>query len=72
MHDAKTRFSQLVKEAANGESFIIAKAGTPVTQVTAVDSSAVGRRLGFLQGQVTVPEDFDCLAEQEIAELFGG
>jgi hypothetical protein len=28
-------------------------------------------RLGFLKGQCDVPEDFDRMAEDEIAELFG-
>jgi prevent-host-death family protein len=74
MHDAKTRLSQLVEKAANGEPFVIAKAGKPMARVVAVDSPVSGkqRRLGFLQGQVTVPEDFDRMAEQEIAKLFGG
>jgi hypothetical protein len=31
----------------------------------------VPSRLGFMKGQVDVPEDFDRMAEDEIAELFG-
>jgi len=31
----------------------------------------VPSRLGFLKGQFKVPDDFDRMAEDEIAELFG-
>ncbi|SHE45168.1 prevent-host-death family protein [Modicisalibacter ilicicola DSM 19980] len=74
MHDAKTRLSQLVDKAAQGEPFIIAKAGKPIARVTAIDSPEPGkeRRLGFLEGQLAVPEDFDRMGEREISELFGG
>jgi len=74
MHDAKTRLSQLVDKAAKGEPFIIAKAGKPVARVTAVDAPEAGkvRRLGFLKGQMQVPEDFDRLGETEIADSFEG
>lgn len=73
IHDAKTRLSQLVARAQQGEGFIIAKAGKPMVRVTAIDSPEPGqqRRLGFLQGQFSVPEDFDRMAEHEIASLFG-
>ncbi|MBM1144506.1 type II toxin-antitoxin system prevent-host-death family antitoxin [Alcanivorax sp. ZXX171] len=74
MHDAKTRLSQLVDKAAKGEPFIIAKAGKPVARVTAVDAPEPGktRRLGFLKGQMQVPEDFDRLGETDIADSFEG
>ena len=74
MHDAKTRLSQLVDKAAKGEPFIIAKAGKPVARVTAVDApeSSKVRRLGFLKGQMQVPEDFDRLGETDIADSFEG
>ena len=73
MHQAKTQLSQLVDKAAKGEPFIIAKAGKPVARVSAIDSPSPGseRRLGFLKGQITVPEDFDRMGEIEIATMFG-
>ncbi|MAM59616.1 MAG: type II toxin-antitoxin system prevent-host-death family antitoxin [Salinicola sp.] len=72
--DAKTHLSQLVDKAAKGEPFIIAKAGKPMTRVTAVDTPepVKSRRLGFLQGQIRVPEDFDRLGETDIADSFEG
>lgn len=73
IHEAKTHLSRLVDEAAKGESFIIAKAGKPVVKVTALDTptGAQVRRLGFLAGQIAVPEDFDRMGSAEIEQLFG-
>ena len=72
MHDAKTRLSQLVARAQQGEGFIIAKAGKPLVRVTAIDSpeSSQQKRIGFLPGQYNVPDDFNRLGEDEIAEMF--
>lgn len=74
IHEAKTHLSQLVARAAEGEGFIIAKAGKPLARVTAIDSPAPGqqKRLGFLVGQFQVPDDFDRMGQDEIVELFGG
>lgn len=74
MHDAKTRLSQLVDKAAKGEPFIIARAGKPVARVSAIEAPepAAVRRLGFLKGQIQVPDDFDRLDEDNIADLFEG
>lgn len=73
IHDAKTHLSRLVEQAALGESFIIAKAGKPMVRVTALDTPepAQKRRVGFLKGQVKVPDDFDTMYADEILELFG-
>jgi prevent-host-death family protein len=74
IHEAKTHLSRLVDEAAKGEPFIIAKAGKPVVKVTALEtpSGAQIRRLGFLAGQLSIPEDFDQMGSAEIEQLFGG
>jgi prevent-host-death family protein len=74
IHQAKTQLSRLVEKAANGEPFIIAKAGKALVKVTPLDTPASGqmRRLGFLTGQIEVPDDFDRMASEEIDKLFGG
>jgi prevent-host-death family protein len=74
MHEAKTRLSQLVARAAKGEAFIIAKAGKPVARVTAYDSPEKGqqKRIGFMAGEFTVPDDFDRMGQDEIVDMFGG
>jgi len=71
IHEAKTQLSRLVDRAAKGKSFVIAKAGKPLVKVSAVDAPAKPRRLGFLKGEIEVPDDFDRMAEREIASLFG-
>jgi prevent-host-death family protein len=52
IHEAKTHLSRLVEEAVSGESFIIAKAGKPMVQVTRLEKNAgAGRkqRIGMLE-----------------------
>lgn len=73
IHEAKTRLSKLLEGVRRGEPFIIAKAGRPVAKVVSVESpeSAKARRLGFLAGEIDVPDDFDRMGESEIAEAFG-
>ena len=74
IHQAKTQLSKLIEEASKGESFIIAKAGKPVVKVTAVSAPTGSqmRRLGFLAGQISVPDDFDQMGREQIEGLFGG
>jgi len=72
IHEAKTQLSKLVDQAAKGEAFVIAKAGKPLVKVVALDAPAVAQRLGFLKGEISVPDDFDRMGESEIAALFGG
>ena len=71
MHEAKTQLSKLVDQAAAGETFIIAKAGKPLVKVTALETPARPHRLGFLAGEIAVPDDFNDLGDREIAILFG-
>ncbi len=71
IHEAKTQLSKLVDQAARGEAFVIAKAGKPLVKVAALAAPAVPRRLGFLTGEISVPDDFDRLGAAEIAVLFG-
>lgn len=71
IHEAKTHLSRLVDRAAKGEAFVIAKAGKPLVRVTRVDAPARPKRLGFLEGEIDVPDDFDRMGEGEISTLFG-
>lgn len=72
IHEAKTQLSKLVDRAVKGEGFVIAKAGKPLVKVTAVDAPPTPQRLGFLSGEIDVPDDFNTMGEAEIAALFGG
>ena len=71
IHEAKTQLSKLVDEASKGEPFVIAKAGKPMVKVTAL-GAPVGtevKRVGFLAGQISVPDDFDGMGEAEIENM---
>ena len=74
IHDAKTRLSKLVDQAAQGEAFIIAKAGKPMVKVIPLGKAETGTacRLGFMAGKFSVPDDFDQMGGGEIESLFAG
>ena len=74
IHDAKTQLSRLVEQAAKGESFIIAKAGSPMVKVIPLGKAEAGTmsRLGFMAGECAVPGDFDKMGGDDIARLFAG
>jgi len=74
IHEAKTQLSKLVDEASKGEPFVIAKAGKPMVKVTALGApvGAEIKRLGFMDGQISVPDDFDRMGEAEIERIFSG
>lgn len=73
IHEVKTHLSRLVERAAQGESFVIAKAGKLMVRVVPLDAAAPAepRPLGFMAGQITVPDDFDRMGGVEIEALFG-
>ena len=72
IHDAKTHLSRLVDQAAKGEPFIIAKAGKPLVKVMALEAPHYDqvKRVGFMAGQFTVPDDFDTMGSNEIVAMF--
>ncbi len=74
IHEAKTNLSRLIALAGQGEPFIIAKAGKPLVKVIAINtpSGEQRRRLGFMKGTLKVPEDFDRMGGDAIADLFAG
>lgn len=74
IHEAKTHLSRLIDQAVKGEPFVIAKAGKPLVKVTALDALPAGgkRRLGFMVGQIAVPDDFDAMGATEIERAFRG
>ena len=74
IHEAKTQLSRLVEQASKGEPFVIAKAGKPMVKVTALEApqGSEVKRLGFLAGQIRVPDDFDRMGDQEIERIFTG
>jgi prevent-host-death family protein len=73
IHEAKTHLWRLVEQAAQGEPFIIAKAGKPLVKVVPLDTPAASemKRFGFMEGEIEVPDDFDTMFADEILEMFG-
>jgi antitoxin (DNA-binding transcriptional repressor) of toxin-antitoxin stability system len=63
--------SKLVEQATKGKPFVIAKAGNPLAKVTALDTPAAPKRIGFLEDHIVVPDDFDQFGIEEVAVLFG-
>jgi len=72
IHEAKTHLSRLVEEASQGKSFIIAKAGKPLVKVTPLSEKEQKgeQKLGFMKGELVVPDDFDSMGESEINTPF--
>lgn len=71
IHEAKTHLSRLIERAVKGEPVVIAKAGKPLVRMTAIDAPPAPRRLGFMAGEIAVPDDFDRMGQAEIEALFG-
>jgi len=74
IHEAKTHLSRLVEQASKGEAFVIAKAGKPMVKVVPLAEPATTqvKPIGFMEGQIKVPDDFDTLMQDEIIRLFEG
>ena len=74
IHQAKCHLSKLLEGVSQGKPFIIAKAGKPIARVIAMDAPEPWqmKRLGFLVGQFVVPDDFDRMGQEDIADLFEG
>jgi len=72
LYEAKTQLSKLVEAAVAGEEVIIARAGKPVARLSALEKPAHNRRLGILDGKITIPEDFNAPLPDEVIESFYG
>ena len=74
LSDAQMHLAELVDKAAGGESFIIARGGKPLVKVIAIDPAGLDgkQRIGFMRGHFRVPDNFDSMGADEIADLFEG
>ena len=73
LDDAKSDLSRLIEGARQGEPFIIARAGTPLVQVTAIATGETqSSRIGFMAGRIDMPADFDDLGRDEVTATFSG
>jgi len=74
MHEAKTHLSRLMEAVEKGESIYIAKSGKPRGLLSPASAAKQNpeRRLGFLKGKITVPDDIKTPFRAEIEEMFYG
>jgi prevent-host-death family protein len=69
VHEAKTRFSELLRRVEQGEEIVIARDGHPVARL--VGMPTVVRTPGRWRGQIRIAPDFDDLPEEVLATFEG-
>lgn len=74
IHEAKTHLSRIVEDVKKfGKPMIIAKAGKAQVKIVPLDDDVSQKRFGFMkQSSCKIPDNFDRLYEDEIAEMFSG
>lgn len=70
VHEAKTHFSRLLDQVAQGEEVIIAKSGRPVAKLVRV--AVEPRKPGRLKGRVRIGPNFDEPLPEEVLAAFRG
>lgn len=66
VHDAKTRFSQLLELAHAGQEIILAKAGKPYARLMPLAADAATRTPGRLAGAKVTDAFFEPLRDVEL------
>ena len=69
IHEAKTRFSDLLRRVAAGEEVVISRAGTPIARLVPVGDRE-RRRFGMDRGVFEVPDDFDAPLRSDLLDAF--
>ena len=74
IHQAKTQFSRLVKEAEEGREVIIMRGKKPVAKISAIRPAAKPevpfRLLGAYRGKISWSDDaFEPLSDQELRDM---
>jgi prevent-host-death family protein len=72
VHQAKTHFSQLLKEAEAGQEVIVMRGSKPVARVVPINVAPAPRRklAGRYRGRVTFDDKaLDPLTDEQLAEL---
>ena len=72
VHEAKTHLSRYLEQVVQGEELIIARAGHPLARLVPYGLTLSPRVLGLGQGEAKIPNDFDQIAADDIAAMFGG
>ena len=73
LYEAKTQLSRLVDRASRGESFVIAKSGTPLARLMPLGPEEKPKiRYGSMKGKIWLADDFDAALPDEILDSFEG
>jgi prevent-host-death family protein len=63
MHEAKTNFSKLVKQAAAGQEVIVKNFDQPVAKIVPYRPPLTERKPGLLKGKIVIKPGFDDVPE---------
>jgi prevent-host-death family protein len=63
IHEAKTTFSKLVKEAEAGSEIIVENHGKPVAKLVGYKPAPAPRKPGMFAGQIKIKPGFDEIPE---------
>ena len=69
VHEAKTNLSRLLKQVADGEEVIIARAGEPVARLVPVPPEGKPE-MGFMRGKMWIADDFDAPLPPDLQKYF--
>ena len=73
VHEAKSRFSDMLDRIAIGEEVVITDEDEPVAKLVPIPATTKKRRkfrFGSAKGEFTVPDDFNDPLPKEIEDLF--
>ena len=72
--EAKTRWSELVMRAHQGQTVVIAKHGVPMAKLVPLDAPPTKRKIifGLMKGEFIEPDDFDAPLPDDLLALFEG
>jgi prevent-host-death family protein len=73
IYEAKTRLSELVDQASQGETIIIAKAGTPLAKLVPLHHGPKRKiKFGLMKGEIEIADDFDDPLPEDVLAAFEG
>jgi len=70
--EAELHLSQLIEAAIEGEEIVITRSGEPLVRLVACAEGLPRRRLGLLEGRVSISPDFDAPLPPEVIKVFEG
>ena len=69
--DAKAHLSSIIANVeSSGEEVLIKRMGKPIAKISPYEENKSEKRLGFMEGQIEIAEDFDKWPE-DIAKTLG-